>query len=190
MKKILVLFLCLITTNTFAATKKAIFAGGCFWCMEPPYEKLEGVASAVSGYTGGRVVDPTYEAVSSGKSGHVEVVEITYDDSKVSYEKLLEVFWKNVDPFDKRGQFCDKGEQYTNGIYYSDEKEKMIIEKSLKQMKEKFKGKEIVTFVKKAGVFYPAEEYHQDYYKKNPVRYKFYRYNCGRDKRLEEVWGK
>ena len=168
--------------------QSAIFAGGCFWCMEPPFDELDGVLSTVSGYSGGSQKDPNYEQVSSGRTGHAEVIRIAYDPSKVSYEKLLEVFWHNIDPFDRNGQFCDKGNQYRSAIFYESEEQKLAAEKSKKNI-EKRLSKAVVTEVTKAGEFYPAEEYHQDYYKKNSIRYKYYRYRCGRDKRLKEVWG-
>jgi len=190
LKNSLLFFILFSSFSLYAKEQKAIFAGGCFWCLEPPFEKLEGVISVESGYIGGTVKNPTYEVVSSGTSGHIESVEIVYDDSKIKYDDLLKVFWKNIDPFDSKGQFCDKGEQYLSGIFYLDEEQMKAAESSLKGNKEKFKGKTIATFIKKADIFYKAEDYHQDYYKKNPVRYKFYRYNCGRDQRLESVWGK
>ncbi len=191
MLKIKILFLTIILScSVFAAEKKAVFAGGCFWCMEPPYEKTDGVLSVESGYIGGKKANPTYQEVSGGKSGHIEAVEVTYDDTKVSYDKLLTIFWRNIDPFDSAGQFCDKGPQYLSGIYYSNEEEEKLAQKSLAKVMEKFSDKKVATFVKKASAFYSAEDYHQDYYKKNPIRYKFYRFNCGRDKRLESVWVK
>jgi peptide-methionine (S)-S-oxide reductase len=162
-------------------TALAIFAGGCFWCMEPPFEKLDGVKTVVSGYTGGTKENPTYDEVSAGGTGHAEAVQVTFDPSKVSYEKLLEVFWRNVDPYDAKGQFCDKGSQYRSAIFYLDEKQRKAALASRK--------KDYVTEVTKATKFYPAEEYHQDYYKKNPIRYRFYRNGCGRDRRLKELWG-
>jgi peptide-methionine (S)-S-oxide reductase len=170
---------------------KATFAGGCFWCMEPPFDKLNGVVSTTSGYTGGEKVDPSYEEVSSGGTGHAESVEVLYDPAKVSYEQLLDVFWHNIDPTVRDRQFCDTGHQYRTAIFYHDETQKRLAEQS-KAALEKSKPfkEEIVTEIVPAGRFYPAEEYHQDYYKKNPVRYKFYRYNCGRDSRLEQLWGK
>jgi peptide-methionine (S)-S-oxide reductase len=172
-----------------AQTATAIFAGGCFWCMEPPFDKTEGVISTTSGYTGGTKVNPTYQEVSAGTTGHFESVKVEYDPSKVSYEKLLDVFWPNVDPFDASGQFCDKGDQYRSAIFYGNETEKQLAEASKKQMEAKL-GKPIVTLILPASQFYPAEDYHQDYYEKNPLKYKFYRYRCGRDARLEAVWGK
>jgi len=170
---------------------KATFAGGCFWCMEPPFDKLNGVVSTTSGYTGGSKTDPTYEEVSSGGTGHAESVEVLYDPSKVSYEQLLDVFWRNVDPTVRNRQFCDVGEQYRTAIFTHDETQKRLAEASKAALEKSRPFKEgIVTEIVPAGRFYPAEEYHQDYYKKNPVRYKFYRYNCGRDQRLEQLWGK
>jgi peptide-methionine (S)-S-oxide reductase len=167
---------------------KATFAGGCFWCMEPPFEKLDGVISVTSGYTGGPKKNPTYEEVSSGGTGHAESVEIAYDPAKVSYQKLLDVFWHNVDPTVKNRQFCDVGEQYRTAIFYHGEEQKRLALES-KAAIEKAKGFKVHTQIVMATPFYPAEEYHQDYYKKNPMRYKFYRYNCGRDQRLEQLWG-
>ncbi len=167
----------------------AVFAGGCFWCMEPPFDKTPGVLSTTSGYSGGKKVNPTYEEVSAGSTGHFESEKIEYDPSKVSYEQLLDVFWHNVDPFDAKGQFCDKGTQYRSAIFYGNEKEKQLAEASKKKVADKF-HKEVATLILPAKEFYPAEDYHQDYYEKNPIRYKFYRYGCGRDARLEEVWGK
>jgi peptide-methionine (S)-S-oxide reductase len=166
----------------------AIFAGGCFWCMEPPFDKTEGVLSTTSGYTGGQKQNPTYEEVSGGGTGHYEAVKVEYDPAKVSYDKLLEVFWPNVDPFDAAGQFCDKGGQYLAAIFAGTEEEKRLAEESKKRIESKL-GQKVVTEVLPAAAFYPAEDYHQDYYTKNPIRYRFYRYNCGRDARLTAVWG-
>ncbi|MBI5076577.1 MAG: peptide-methionine (R)-S-oxide reductase MsrB [Nitrospirae bacterium] len=169
--------------------EKATFAGGCFWCMEPPYEKLEGVKEVLSGYTGGRKVNPTYEEVSSGSTGHLESIEITYDPSVVSYDTLLDVFWRNIDPTDAGGQFVDRGGQYRSAIFYHTEDQKKAAEAS----KQRLAGtgvfsKPIVTEILPAAIFYKAEEYHQDYYKKNQIRYKFYRFNSGRDQFLEKTW--
>jgi peptide-methionine (S)-S-oxide reductase len=174
-----------------AVTAKATFAGGCFWCMEPPYDKLPGVISTTSGYAGGKTRNPTYEQVSSGASGHAEVVQIEYDPSKVTYEKLLDVFWHNVDPTQRDGQFCDHGSQYRTGIFYHNEEQKKLAEasKAALQKNKPFKG-EIVTEITAAPEFYRAEEYHQDFYKKNPARYKLYRTGCGRDARLQALWGR
>ena len=168
----------------------ATFAGGCFWCMEPPFDKIDGVISTISGYTDGHTENPDYKKVSSGRTGHTEAMQLSYDPSKVSYETLLEVFWKNIDPTRDNGQFCDGGNQYRPGIYYHDEAQQRSALSS-KDMLEKNKPfpDDIKVEIKKASKFYPAEEYHQDYYQKNPVRYKYYRYGCGRDKRLKELWG-
>src|SRR5262245_9420328 len=172
------------------ALAKATFAGGCFWCMEPPFEALDGVVSVTAGYTGGSKLNPTYEEVSAGGTGHAESIEVAYDPAKISYEKLLDVFWHNVDPTDAKGQFCDHGHQYRTAIFYHDDTQKRLAEASRQAIASSLKVPgPIVTEIVAAGQFWPAEEYHQDYYKKNPIRYRFYRYNCGRDKRLEEVWG-
>jgi peptide-methionine (S)-S-oxide reductase len=168
----------------------AIFAGGCFWCMEPPFDELPGVISTTSGYVGGRVANPSYEQVSSGTTGHAEAVEIRYDPARVSYAKLLEVFWRNVDPLTANAQFCDEGEQYRSAIFYRDAEQRRLAEESRAAIEKRYRfGSPIVTQIVPATTFYPAEGYHQDYYKKNPVRYKFYRTSCGRDRRLKEVWG-
>ena len=169
----------------------ATFAGGCFWCMEGPFDKLEGVVSTTSGYTGGQKENPTYKQVSAGRTGHTEAVQIVYDPSKVSYKQLLEIFWVNHDPTEANGQFCDKGSQYRPGIFYHDEKQKTLAEASKEQIEQtKTFSEPVVTEITQASTFYPAEDYHQDYYVKNPFRYKFYRYGCGRDSRLEQLWGK
>ena len=158
--------------------------------MEPPFDKLDGVLATTSGYTGGSKVDPTYEEVSAGGTGHFEAVQVTYDPAKVSYDRLLEVFWRNVDPLDAGGQFCDRGEQYRTAIFVHDEEQRRLAEQSKQALVDsKRLGGPIVTEIVTAGPFYPAEEYHQDYYEKNPLRYKFYRWNCGRDQRLAQVWG-
>ena len=169
-------------------TARATFAGGCFWCMEPPYDELQGVISTISGYTGGSKKNPTYEEVSAGTTGHAEAVQITYDPTKISYEKLLDVFWRNIDPLTANAQFCDSGSQYRSAIFYHDETQKNLAEASKKRLQSRFK-QPIVTEIVRATEFYPAEDYHQDYYKKNPVRYKIYRYGCGRDQRLQKLWG-
>jgi len=168
--------------------KTATFAGGCFWCMEPPFDQLDGVISTTSGYTSGFKDNPTYREVSAGKTGHTEAIQIRYDPNKLSYHELLEVFWKNIDPVAVDRQFCDKGSQYRSGIYYHNEAQKLEAEKSLQVIQKQLEG-QIATEIVAASTFYPAEDYHQDYYLKNPVRYKFYRYSCGRDQRLEELWG-
>jgi peptide-methionine (S)-S-oxide reductase len=169
---------------------KATFAGGCFWCMEPPYDKLDGVVSTTAGYTGGKKKNPTYEEVSAGRTGHAEALQVVYDPSKVSYAKLLEVFWHNVDPLTPDAQFCDHGNQYRTAIFAHDAEQKRLAEESKEQVQKKFLERKVVTEIVAASTFYPAEEYHQDYYEKNPIRYKLYRTSCGRDARLEEVWGK
>ena len=168
----------------------ATFAGGCFWCVEADFDKVAGVTSTTSGYTGGKVDNPTYNQVSAGGTGHAEAVEIAFDPSKVGYQKLLDVFWHNHDPLAKNRQFCDSGDQYRPAIFYHDEEQRKLAEASKKAVQEKFAPRVVQTEIAKAGAFYKAEDYHQDYYEKNPVRYKFYRYNCGRDQRLEELWGK
>jgi len=171
-----------------ATTAKATFAGGCFWCMEPPYDELDGVLSTISGYMGGTKKNPTYEEVSAGRTGHAEVVQVTYDPKKITYSKLLEVFWRNIDPLTPNRQFCDVGSQYRPAIFYHDEAQKRLAQESKKALAKRFK-EPIVTEIVPVSVFYPAEDYHQDYYKKNPIRFKIYKYGCGRDQRLEELWG-
>ncbi|GAB4302724.1 MAG: hypothetical protein Fur0034_17870 [Desulfuromonadia bacterium] len=170
--------------------QRAIFAGGCFWCMEPPFRKLDGVISVTSGYTGGTVENPTYEQVSSGKTGHAEAVEIVYDPAKISYEKLLDIFWRNIDPVVKNRQFCDVGTQYRSAIFTLNEEQRQAAVASKERLERsgRFQAP-IQTKITPAGPFYPAEEYHQDYARKNPVRYTYYRHGCGRDKRLKELWG-
>jgi peptide-methionine (S)-S-oxide reductase len=173
-----------------AAPAKAVFAGGCFWCMEPPFDELDGVLKTTSGYTGGSTPNPTYEQVSNGGTGHAEAIEIEYDPAKISYGKLLDVFWHNIDPLTKDAQFCDHGAQYRSAIFYRDETQRRLAEESKQQIeRSKRFDRPIVTQIVAAGPFYPAEEYHQDYYEKNPVRYKYYRWGCGRDRRLHELWG-
>lgn len=171
--------------------EKATFAGGCFWCMQPPFEKLEGVVSTTVGYTGGQTKNPSYEQVSAGRTGHAESVQIVYDPAKIGYTQLLEVFWHNVDPLTPNGQFCDHGNQYRTAIFYHDETQRRLAEASKQQLEvSKRFDRPIVTEIVPATEFYPAEEYHQDYHEKNPVRYQFYRWNCGRDQTLEKIWGK
>ena len=188
----LLILLC-ISFNVGAAstTATATFAGGCFWCMEPPFDKLDGVISTTSGYSGGTLKDPGYKQVSRGGTGHAEVLQVVYDPDKVSYAELLDVFWHNIDPTRIDGQFCDHGNQYRSEIFYHDAEQKQLAEKSKAALVElKPFEKPVLTEITQASVFYPAEDYHQDYYKKNPVRYKFYRYGCGRDTRLKELWDK
>jgi peptide-methionine (S)-S-oxide reductase len=179
-----------VAANAAGETATATFAGGCFWCMEPPFDQLDGVISTTSGYTGGHKADPTYREVSSGSTGHAEAVQIVYDPERVDYERLLEVFWHNVDPLDAGGQFCDRGNQYRTAIFYHNENQRELAEASKRalQASGELPGP-IVTEIVEAGTFYPAEDYHQDYYEKNPIRYKYYRWRCGRDARLEELWG-
>ena len=202
MKPLLILVLSLISTPLFADTSQvdksttsqketAIFAGGCFWCMEPPFDKLDGVISTISGYTSGHKKNPTYREVSAGKTGHTEAVQIVFDPKIISYTELLEVFWKNIDPVAVNRQFCDAGTQYRSGIYYRNETQEKAAKSSLGQLEQNKPFKEsIATEVVAASTFYPAEDYHQDYYLKNPLRYKYYRFSCGRDNRLTELWGK
>lgn len=170
--------------------EKATFAGGCFWCMESPFEKIDGVKEVVSGYTGGHKENPTYEEVSAGSTGHVEAVEVTYEPSRVTYPQLLDVFWRQIDPTDPGGQFVDRGSQYRAAIFYHSEEQRILAEKSREAIGKsgRFQAP-IVTEILPASRFYKAEEYHQDYYRKNPIRYKFYRFNSGRDQYLKKVWG-
>ncbi len=201
MKRLLLLALSLFIMPALAANQTnipspdqhndiAIFAGGCFWCMEPPFDKLDGVISTTSGYTSGHKENPTYKEVSAGITGHTEAIQIIFDPNKISYAKLLEMFWRNIDPVAVNRQFCDRGTQYRSGIYYRDTVQEQAAKQSLQQLQQNkpFEG-EITTEIVAATKFYPAEEYHQDYYIKNPLRYKYYRYSCGRDKRLSELWG-
>lgn len=171
------------------AVAKATFAGGCFWCVEEAFDKIPGVVGTISGYMGGKTKNPTYEQVSSGRTGHTEVVQVEYDPKRVTYDKLLDVFWRNIDPTQRDAQFCDHGSQYRSGIFYHDDEQRKLAEASKTAlMKNKpFKG-EIVTEITRASEFYAAEDYHQDYYQKNPVRYKFYKTGCGREARLKELW--
>jgi peptide-methionine (S)-S-oxide reductase len=173
-----------------AGLVKATFAGGCFWCMEPPFDVLDGVVSTTSGYTGGREADPTYKEVSAGLTGHAEAVEVAYDPSRIDYGSLLEVFWRNVDPTTADRQFCDRGRQYRTAIFYHGEEQRQLAEESKRSIEESGRlDGPIVTEIVAATSFYPAEDYHQDYYKKNPIRYKLYRTGCGRDRTLERIWG-
>jgi peptide-methionine (S)-S-oxide reductase len=174
-----------------AQLETATFAGGCFWCMESPFDKLEGVVSVTVGYTGGSKQNPTYEQVSAGSTGHAEAVELKYDPGKIGYAKLLDVFWHNIDPVTRNAQFCDHGNQYRSAIFYHDVEQKRLAEASKTELAKSGRFKQpIVTEIVPASTFWPAEEYHQQYYVKNPLRYKFYRTTCGRDHRLEELWGR
>jgi peptide-methionine (S)-S-oxide reductase len=168
----------------------AIFAGGCFWCMEPPFDKVDGVISTTSGYTGGTKVAPTYKEVSSGRTGHYEALQVEYDPARVTYQRLLEVFWHNIDPLDANGQFCDRGGQYRSAIFAGHDNQRALAEASKAALEKsgKLPGR-IATEILPTTAFYAAEAEHQDYYRKNPVRYAYYRWNCGRDRRLEQLWG-
>jgi peptide-methionine (S)-S-oxide reductase len=169
----------------------ATFAGGCFWCMEEAFEPIDGVASVVSGYIGGNKANPSYDQVSAGSTGHAEAVEIRYDPAKVSYEQLLQHFWRNIDPLAANRQFCDRGSQYRSAIFYHGDEQRRLAEASKAALEQSGRlNGQIATEIVEAGKFYPAEEYHQDYYRKNPQRYKFYKWSCGRAQRLEEIWGK
>jgi len=173
-----------------SSAAKATFAGGCFWCMESPFESLDGVVSVTVGYTGGAKVNPTYEQVSAGGTGHAESVQIVYDPAKISYQKLLEIFWHNIDPLTSDAQFCDHGHQYRSAIFFHDATQKKLAEESKRALEASGRFKQpIVTEITAASTFYPAEEYHQHYHTKNPIRYRFYRTTCGRDRRLQELWG-
>jgi peptide-methionine (S)-S-oxide reductase len=190
---LILVFAALFASSTLTAAPaagKAVFAGGCFWCEETAFEGVPGVISVVSGYTGGQKKNPTYEEVSAGGTGHAESVEVTYDPAKISYGKLLEIFWHNIDPLQANGQFCDHGNQYRSAIFYANDAQRAAAEASKRKLEEepRFKGK-IVTQIVPASTFYPAEEYHQDFYKKSPLRYNTYRAGCGRDARLKELWG-
>jgi peptide-methionine (S)-S-oxide reductase len=195
MLRISLIAACVLAAVTGASAQErknatAIFAGGCFWCVEADFDKVAGVLSTTSGYIGGSVKDPTYKQVSAGGTGHAEAVKIVYDPAKVTYAKLLDVFWHNVDPLVKDKQFCDSGDQYRTVIFYTDDEQKKLAEETKKTFEAKFAPRTVYTQIVQAGPFYDAEDYHQDYYKKNEARYKFYRWNCGRDQRLEQLWGK
>ena len=196
MKRIMLTLLALLAMAPMAADaaaqglQTATFAGGCFWCMQPPFDRAAGVVSTRVGYTGGHTVNPTYEEVSSGRTGHAESVEVIYDPKKVSYEKLLDYYWVNIDPTVKNRQFCDVGSQYRTAIFYHDDAQRKAAEESKRRVEATKPFKQpIVTAIEKAGPFYSAEDYHQDFYLKNPVRYGFYRKGCGRDARLKALWG-
>jgi peptide-methionine (S)-S-oxide reductase len=183
-----ILFMGLFSAASRAATtEKAIFAGGCFWCIHAQFEELPGVSKVLSGYSGGKIANPTYEQVSSGTTGHVEVIEIQYDPARVSYQQLLDVFWRNIDPTDAEGQFCDKGSQYHAGIFYTSPVQQQIAVESIKALENLLKI-QVKSFIRPAMPFYPAEDYHQSFYKKNAARYNAYKKGCGRDERLEELW--
>jgi len=184
---------CSITPALYAQpdTQKAIFAGGCFWCMEPPFDALDGVISTTSGYIGGTVVEPTYNQVSSGKTGHTEALQIIYNPDQITYEELLAIFWKNIDPTDGGGQFCDRGSQYRSEVFYTSNQQRGLAAKSKQQLNASaVLPAPVQTAITAASPFYSAEDYHQNYYQKNPKRYKFYSWNCGRAQRLLRLWGK
>ena len=179
------------TQSMEAKLETATFAGGCFWCMEPPYDSTEGVVSTTVGYTGGHTPDPTYEQVSSGGTGHTEALQVVFDPARVTYRQLLDLFWHNIDPQARDRQFCDVGEQYRSAIFYHGEEQRRLAEESKATLEKSGRFAEpLATQILPAATFYPAEEYHQDYYRKNPVRYKIYRSSCSRDQRLKEIWDK
>ena len=183
------LFISILSFAANVAADTAILAGGCFWCMEADFEKLAGVTEVISGFTGGTLKNPTYNG---NHQGHLEAVEITYDPAKVSYRELLDYYWVHIDPFDAQGQFCDKGPSYLSAIFVASETERKIAEQSKRKVEQQFPNEKVVTPILPASIFYPVkdnESYHQDFYKKNPIRYQVYRWNCGRDQRLKEIWG-
>lgn len=177
-----------MTYANAAQQARALFAGGCFWCMEKPFDQLDGVLTTTVGYTGGESKNPTYQQVSAGHTGHTEAIEIIYNPQQITYQELLTIFWHNIDPLDASGQFCDKGSQYRSAIFYFNDEQKHLAELSRSEIAKQL-GAQVATEITQASIFYPAEDYHQDYYIKNPVRYKIYRYGCGRDKRLRLLWG-
>ncbi|MCZ7658304.1 MAG: peptide-methionine (S)-S-oxide reductase MsrA [Xanthobacteraceae bacterium] len=180
----------LLSAPAQASQAVATFAGGCFWCVEADFDKVDGVISTTSGYMGGDPAKATYRQVSAGGTGHAEVVRIVYDPAKVSYETLLDTFWRNIDPLAQDRQFCDSGDQYRSAIFFHTEEQRRAAEATKAKVAERFNPRQVYTQVVAAGQFFPAEDYHQDYYTKNPSRYSFYRWNCGRDRRLEQLWGK
>ncbi len=188
MRILLAVFLSSLGLSAHAEPALATFAGGCFWCVEADFEKLPGVIEAISGYTGGREANPTYEQVSAHETSHIEAVQVRYDPARVSYAALVDYYWRHVDPLTANAQFCDHGAQYRTAVFFHDETQKQAVLAAKKKL-EKQLSKTFVTEITPAGTFYPAEDYHQDYYKKNPVRYRYYRFSCGRDQRVKEVWG-
>lgn len=188
MRRLLLVPFLLAAINALADEATAVFAGGCFWCMEPPYDQLPGVLDTTSGYSGGHTGNPTYEQVTAGGTGHYEVVRVTYDPDRISYDELLAVFWRNIDPFDDRGQFCDRGSSYRAAVFYGSEAERELAEAARADIEIRF-GRKVVTGILPAAPFYAAEGYHQNYYTENPLRYRYYRYGCRRDERLRQVWG-
>ncbi len=178
--------LLVLSFSVRAETATAIFAGGCFWCMESAYQEQEGVSDVISGFTGGELKNPTY---SGNHEGHFEAIKVTYDPAVISYAQLLDLYWVNIDPFDNRGQFCDKGFSYRSALFPVDAEQTRLAEASKQRVEKQFPEQTVYTEIRPAGEFWPVEEYHQDYYLKNPVRYKYYRWNCGRDQRLADIWG-
>ena len=191
MKKLFFIFLILLFTSSISYTKnikEAYFAGGCFWCMEDTFEKIKGVEEVISGYSGGSTENPTYKEVTYGNTGHFEVAKIIYNEDVINYKKILNFYWQNIDPFDSNGQFCDKGLSYRSVAFYTNEDERDEIENSIINIEKKFKGKKVVTFIREFKIFYPAEDYHQDYYQENFVNYLLYKKACGRVQTLKEIW--
>ena len=191
MKKIIALILAIFLNSNIShskSIKEAYFAGGCFWCMEESFENIKGVEEVISGYSGGKSKNPTYKEVTYGNTGHFEVAKIIYDENIINYKELLNLYWKNIDPFDSAGQFCDKGLSYRSVAFYQNQNEKREIENSIKNIEKRFKGKKVVTFIKVFKKFYPAEDYHQDYYQENFMNYLLYKKACGREKTLEKIW--
>ena len=193
MKKIFLTILTILLSSNISLAKnikEAYFAGGCFWCMEESFEKIKGVEEVISGYSGGTSKNPTYKEVTYGNTGHFEVAEIIYDEDVISYKEILNLYWENIDPFDSAGQFCDKGLSYRSVAFYKNSDEKNEIQKSIKKIEKSFSGKKVVTFIRKFEKFYPAEEYHQDYYQENFVNYLLYKKACGRENSLKKIWNK
>ena len=181
------IFLAIASIQTARAdSATAVFAGGCFWCMESAYQEVAGVKDVVSGFTGGTLKNPTYKG---NHEGHFEAIEVTYDPAVISYQDLLDLYWVNIDPFDNRGQFCDKGFSYRSAIFTATAEQRQLADASLQAVKQQFPQQRVYTEIRDAGDFWPVEEYHQDYYLKNPIRYQYYRWNCGRDQRLQQIWG-
>jgi methionine-S-sulfoxide reductase len=192
MKKIFSIISIILLTSGVASAKnikEAYFAGGCFWCMEDSFEKIDGIEEVISGYSGGKSKNPTYKEVTYGNTGHFETAKIIYDEDIISFKNLLNHYWRNIDPFDSLGQFCDKGLSYRSVAFYKTDKEKNEIENSISNIQKKFKDKKVVTFVRKFEKFYPAEDYHQNYYQENFMNYLLYKKACGREKRLVNIWG-
>ena len=191
MKKLFFIVLILLFTSSISSAKnikEAYFGGGCFWCMEDFLEKVKGVEEVISGYSGGTTKNPTYQEVTYGNTGHFEVAKIIYDEDELNFKKLLNFYWKNIDPFDSKGQFCDKGLSYRSVVFYETENELSEIKNSIKSIEKEFKNKKVVTFIRKFKKFYPAEDYHQDYYQKNFINYLLYKKACGREERIKKIW--